>query len=196
MYYIWHKLPSKHRPDKHVRGICVSPYVGPYSYGELNCDGLHIIITFIYIILHCLHPRIKLNPCWHGPPLVVQIFHWHECCLGQYNTFKRWTHADAPFVRRHLHKSNKAVSIVRYLVTLCRRVVSDPWRQPCQLLSISLYLWRLVWCRWWWLRSYTHWVCPAIFVLVFLYFSLHSFSRASRHRPSHLLSTRAQSSLM
>ena len=21
-----------------------------YSYGELNCDGLHILITFIYII--------------------------------------------------------------------------------------------------------------------------------------------------
>ena len=31
--------------------ICISPYVGPYSYGELNCcDRLHILITFIYII--------------------------------------------------------------------------------------------------------------------------------------------------
>ncbi len=34
-----------------VKGICISPYVGPYSYGELNyCDRLHILITFIYII--------------------------------------------------------------------------------------------------------------------------------------------------
>ena len=48
---IWHKLPPKHRPYKHARGICISPYVGPYSYGELNyCDRLHILITFIYII--------------------------------------------------------------------------------------------------------------------------------------------------
>ena len=39
MYYIWHKLPPKHRPDKHARGICVSPYVGPYFYGELNVMG-------------------------------------------------------------------------------------------------------------------------------------------------------------
>ena len=32
-------------------GICISPYVGLYSYGELNyCDRLHILITFIYII--------------------------------------------------------------------------------------------------------------------------------------------------
>ena len=32
-------------------GICISPYVGPYSYGELNyCDRLHILINFIYII--------------------------------------------------------------------------------------------------------------------------------------------------
>ena len=51
MYYIWHKLPPKHRPYKHARGICISPYVGPFSYGELNhCDRLHILITFIYII--------------------------------------------------------------------------------------------------------------------------------------------------
>ena len=51
MYYIWHKLPPKHRPYKHARGIYISPYVGPYSYGELNyCDLLHILITFIYII--------------------------------------------------------------------------------------------------------------------------------------------------
>ena len=51
MYYILHKLPPKHRPYKHARGICITPYVGPYSYGELNyCDRLHILITFIYII--------------------------------------------------------------------------------------------------------------------------------------------------
>ena len=37
-------------------------------------------------------------------------------------------------------------------------------------------------------------MCPAIFVLVFLSFSLHSFSRASRHLPSLLLSPRAQRS--
>ncbi len=45
MYYIWHKLPPKHRPYKHARGICISPYVGPYSYGEMNCDGLHILMA-------------------------------------------------------------------------------------------------------------------------------------------------------
>ena len=40
------------------------------SLGELNCDRLHIIlITFTYIIIHCLLPLI--NPCWHGPPLVL-----------------------------------------------------------------------------------------------------------------------------
>ena len=33
-----------------------------------------------------------------------------------------------------------------YTVTLCRRVASDPWRQPWQLLSIPLYLWRIVSC--------------------------------------------------
>ena len=33
-----------------------------------------------------------------------------------------------------------------YLVTLCRRVASDSWRHPWQLLSIPLYLWRIVSC--------------------------------------------------
>ena len=51
-----------------------------------------------------------------------------------------------------------------HLVTLCRRVASDYWRQPWQLLCIPLYLWHIVsWC-WWWLRSNTPWVCLAIFV--------------------------------
>ena len=69
MYYILHKLPPKHRPYKHARGICISPYVGPYSYGELNyCVRLHILITFIYIITPLLTSTHK--PCWHGPPLV------------------------------------------------------------------------------------------------------------------------------
>ena len=60
----------KHRPFKHARGICNSPYVGPYSYGELNyCDRLHILIILSFIsFLHCLHPHTNL--CWHGPPLV------------------------------------------------------------------------------------------------------------------------------
>ena len=88
------------------------------------------------------------------------------------------------------------VNNLLFLVTLCRRVASDSWRHPWQLLSIPLYLWRIVSCCWWWLRSSTPWVCPAIFVLVFLSFSPHSFSRASRHLPSLLLSPRAQSSLM
>ena len=36
---------------EHARGICISPYVGPYSYGKFNyCDRLHILITFIYIM--------------------------------------------------------------------------------------------------------------------------------------------------
>ena len=39
-----------HRRYKHARGICISRYVGPYSYGELNCDRLHILITFIFDI--------------------------------------------------------------------------------------------------------------------------------------------------
>ena len=35
--------------------------VKSYSYGELNCGGLHILITFIYAyrglsLLHCLYP--------------------------------------------------------------------------------------------------------------------------------------------
>ena len=35
----------------HASGIRNSPYVGTYSYDELNyCDRLHILITFIYII--------------------------------------------------------------------------------------------------------------------------------------------------
>ena len=54
--------------------------------------------------------------------------------------------------------------MIVHLVTLCRRVASDSWRQPWQLLSIPLYLWHIVsWC-WWWLRSNTPWVCLAIFV--------------------------------
>ena len=37
----------KLRPDKHARGMCI---VLTYSYGKLNCDRLHIVITFTYII--------------------------------------------------------------------------------------------------------------------------------------------------
>ena len=48
------------------RSICIilfSLLIRPY--GELNCGGLHILITFIYSsLLHCLHPHI--NPCWPG----------------------------------------------------------------------------------------------------------------------------------
>ena len=77
----------KHRPDKHARGLfgaaiwqinlyCIilstylnSPYVA-YSHGVLNCNGLHILNTFIQAyrglsILHCFHPHI--SPCWRGP---------------------------------------------------------------------------------------------------------------------------------
>ena len=42
----------------------------------------------------------------------TNVFHWHDCSLGQYKTYKRWTHAEAPFFHPHLHKSNMAVSIV------------------------------------------------------------------------------------
>ena len=39
------------------------------------------------------------------------------------------------------------VIFLKYLVILCRRVASDSWRHPWQLLSIPLYLWRIVsWC--------------------------------------------------
>ena len=34
----------------HAKGICIIRYIDPYSYGELNCDRLHILITFIYSI--------------------------------------------------------------------------------------------------------------------------------------------------
>ena len=65
MYYIWHKLPPKHRPYKHARGICISPYVGPYSYSELNyCDRLHILIIFIYIITPQLTSTHKPVLAW------------------------------------------------------------------------------------------------------------------------------------
>ena len=37
----------KLRPDKHARGTCI---VLTYSYGKFNCDRLHIVITFTYII--------------------------------------------------------------------------------------------------------------------------------------------------
>ena len=36
-----------HRPYKHARGICISRYVGPYAYGELKCDRLHILICLL-----------------------------------------------------------------------------------------------------------------------------------------------------
>ena len=40
-----------------------SPYVA-YYYDELDCDGLHVFITFILAyrglsLLQCLHPHIK-----------------------------------------------------------------------------------------------------------------------------------------
>ena len=37
-------------------------------------------------------------------------------------------------------KSKCYTIVVGKLVTLCRRVASDPWRQPWQLFSIPLYL--------------------------------------------------------
>ena len=37
----------KLRPDKQARGMCI---VLAYSYGTFNCDRLHIVITFTYII--------------------------------------------------------------------------------------------------------------------------------------------------
>ena len=49
-------------------------------------------------------------------------------------------------------------------------------------------------CGMW--QTAQHNACPTIFVLVFLSFSLHSFSRASHHLPSLRLSSPAQSSLM
>ena len=69
-----------YRPYKHTRGICISPYVGPYSYGELNyCDRLHIIlITFIYIIT-------PLPTSTHKPVLARAP---SSCTKGG---MKRWT---------------------------------------------------------------------------------------------------------
>ena len=58
---------------KHARGICISPCVGPYSYGELHyCDRLQILTTSIYIItplltfislLHCESNSITCMSC-------------------------------------------------------------------------------------------------------------------------------------
>ncbi len=42
-----------------------------YSYGELNCDGLHILITFIYIITP-LHTSTH-KPVLARAPLVLYI---------------------------------------------------------------------------------------------------------------------------
>ena len=82
MYYIWHKLPPKHRPYKHARGICIIPYVGPYSYGELNyCDRLHILITFIYIITPLLASTHK--PVLARAPSSLSyttILYYYACC--------------------------------------------------------------------------------------------------------------------
>ena len=40
-----------------------------FNHIRLNRHIDIIIITFTYIIMHCLLPLI--NPCWHGPPLVA-----------------------------------------------------------------------------------------------------------------------------
>ena len=51
------------------------------------------------------------------------------------------------YVRRKQHVRDKVGPLEdNYLVTLCRRVASDSWRHPWQLLSIPLYLWRIVSC--------------------------------------------------
>ena len=48
------------------------PLTHPYHYCErLNCDGLHILITFIYIITPLLTSTHKT--CWHGTPLFQHI---------------------------------------------------------------------------------------------------------------------------
>ena len=61
--------------------------VKSYSYGELNCDGLHILTVhdadknpfrcigdYHYSTAYILHPHIAtISPCWHGPPLVEII---------------------------------------------------------------------------------------------------------------------------
>ena len=63
--------PSWHDTDKNI----VKVKVKSYSYGELNCDGLHILITFRGLsLLHGLYPTSthNISPCWHGPPLVRQ----------------------------------------------------------------------------------------------------------------------------
>ena len=65
-------MPTVHDADKN------NVKVKSYSYGEFNCDGLHILITFIwrleayhYSSAYILHPHIAtISPCWHGPPLV------------------------------------------------------------------------------------------------------------------------------
>ena len=37
----------------------------------------------MFMILHCLHTRIKLNPCWHGPPLVLYYNCRSQCLLDR-----------------------------------------------------------------------------------------------------------------
>ena len=45
----------------------------PFSYGELNCDRLHILITFIYIITPLLTSTQKPVLARGYGPLVLQI---------------------------------------------------------------------------------------------------------------------------
>ena len=84
-------------------------------------------------------------------------------------------------------------------ITLCYLVPSSRIRLMATAVAAPLHpalslAYRLMLLLW--LRSSTTGVCPAIFVYVFLSFSLHSFSRASRHLPSLLLTPSAQISLM
>ena len=71
----WSIMSTVHEADKN------NVKIKSYSYGELNCDGLHILITFIYAhpyayhysTAYILHPHIAMiSPCWHGLPLVCK----------------------------------------------------------------------------------------------------------------------------
>ena len=67
-------MPYKNGDQHYDVGPLCSIVITP-CLGELNCDRLHIIlIIFTYIITPLLLlPHI--NPCWHGPPLVLKKMH-------------------------------------------------------------------------------------------------------------------------
>ena len=105
-----------------------------------------IIITFTYIIIHCLLPLI--NPCWHGPHLVTIIA---QCKYVQIYT--RRQHQISDRISSSPSPSNLIVGSLRKT-----QLVSSS--QFCHGLHLSLSRWLSC------LGSHG----PSISALVFLFF--------------------------